>query len=143
MYLLRLARIHTFPFYLTVLLTQPIAVQSRRIAISMSQYPSAVASTPSANFQPIFSAALKGYEKKTKKDLLTHPLAEHLQACNSPDDILAVLQDRVKEFDQSRSERLSGWLNPTINVLFAFSAALGLGVGLVGPIQSICLHSLP
>jgi hypothetical protein len=119
-----------------------VAVQFSRVTLSMSQAPSTMAST-SANFQHIFDAALKAYEKKTKKDLLTHPLAEKLQACNSPDDILAVLQDTVQEFDQSRSERLLRWLNPTINVLFALSAALGGGVGLVGPIQLTFLHPPP
>ncbi len=106
----------------------------------MSQVPSTP--TSSSNFQSIFNAALKAYEKKTKNDLLAHPLAAQLQACNSPADILAVLQDRVKEFDQSRSagERLSRWLNPTINVLYAFSATLGEGVGLVSPIQITCIH---
>ncbi|KAH8979084.1 hypothetical protein EDB92DRAFT_1981522 [Lactarius akahatsu] len=76
----------------------------------MSQAPST--STSSSNFQSIFNAALKAYEKKTKKDLLAHPLAAQLQACNSPADILLVLQDKVKELDQSRSadERLSRWL---------------------------------
>ncbi|KAH9073586.1 hypothetical protein EDB83DRAFT_83958 [Lactarius deliciosus] len=97
----------------------------------MSQAPST--STSSSNFQSIFNAALKAYEKKTKKDLLAHPLAAQLQSCNSPADILLVLQDNVKELDQSRSadERLSRWLNPTIDVLYAFSATLGEGVGLV------------
>ncbi|KAH8992300.1 hypothetical protein EDB86DRAFT_1497720 [Lactarius hatsudake] len=97
----------------------------------MSQAPST--STSSSNFQSIFNAALKAYEKKTKNDLLAHPLAAQLQACNSPADILAILQDKVKEFDQSRSadERLLRWLNPTIDVLYAFSATLGEGVGLV------------
>jgi hypothetical protein len=106
----------------------------------MSQVPST--STSTSNFQSIFNAALKAYEKKTKNDLLAHPLAAQLQACNSPGDILVILQDKVKEFNQSRSadERLSRWLNPTINVLYAFSAALGGGVGLVGPIQSIYLR---
>ncbi|KAF8265625.1 hypothetical protein EI94DRAFT_305085 [Lactarius quietus] len=96
----------------------------------MSQAPSTSASS---NFQSIFNAALKAYEKKTKKDLLAHPLAAQLQVCKSPDDILVVLQGKVKEFEDSRSadERLSRWLNPTINVLFAFSATLGGGVGLV------------
>ncbi|KAH8992306.1 hypothetical protein EDB86DRAFT_3244437 [Lactarius hatsudake] len=96
----------------------------------MSQAPST--STSSSNFQSIFNAALKAYEKKTKKDLLAHPLAAQLQACNSPADIIGVLQDKVKELDQSRSadERLSRWLNPTIEVLYAFSATLGEGVGL-------------
>ncbi|KAN0128644.1 hypothetical protein V8E53_013563 [Lactarius tabidus] len=99
----------------------------------MSQAPSASASTSSPNFQSIFYAALKTYEKKTKKDLLAHPLAAQLQACKSPGDILAVLQDKVNELDQSRSadERLSQWLNPTINVLYSFSAMIGAGVGLV------------
>ena len=86
-----------------------------------------------SNFRTIFVAALKAYEKKTKTDLLTHPLATQLQSCQSSNDILAVLHDKVKELDQSRShnERLSGWLNPTINVLYALSATLGQGVGLV------------
>jgi hypothetical protein len=98
----------------------------------MSQAPST--STSTVKFQSILNAALKVYKKKTKKDLLVHPLAAQLQACKSPGDILAVLQDKVKEFDESRSaeERLSRWLNPTINDLFAFSATLGQGVGLVG-----------
>ena len=99
-------------------------------------------STSSSNFQSIFNAALKAYQKKTKRDLLAHPLAAQLQACKSPGDILAVLQDKVKEFDESRSadERLSRWLNPIVNVLYVFSETLGQGVGLVGLIQSTCLY---
>ncbi|KAH9028671.1 hypothetical protein EDB85DRAFT_1867732, partial [Lactarius pseudohatsudake] len=97
----------------------------------MSQTIAATAS--SRNFRTIFVASLKAYEKKTKTDLLTHPLATQLQSCNSSSDVLAVLHDKVNEFDQSRSpnERLSSWLNPTINVLYAFTATLGEGVGLV------------
>ncbi|KAH9055272.1 hypothetical protein EDB87DRAFT_1824770 [Lactarius vividus] len=99
----------------------------------MSHAPSASTSSVSSNFQSIFNAALKAYKKKTKNDLLAHPLAAQLQACNSPADILAILQDKVEEFDQSRSadERSSQWLNPTINVLYALSATLGEGIGLV------------
>ncbi|KAH8992263.1 hypothetical protein EDB86DRAFT_3244414, partial [Lactarius hatsudake] len=47
------------------------------------------------NFQSIFHASLKAYEKQTKKDLLAHPLAARLNSCDSPADILAVLQDQV------------------------------------------------
>ena len=108
---------------------------------TMSQAQSASASTSSSNFQSIFNAALNVYEKKTKNDLLAHPLAAQLQACKSPDDILAILQEKVKEFDQSRgaNERLSQWLDPTINVLYSFSATLGAGVGLVSTLNSTCL----
>ena len=114
---------------------------------TMSQPPSTSTCIPSSNFQTVFYAALKAYEKKTKKDLLAHPLATQLQACKSPGDILAVLQDRVNEFDQSMSadERLSQWLNPTINVLYSFSATIGVGVGLVSAVKSTCFssHSSP
>ncbi|KAH9059077.1 hypothetical protein EDB87DRAFT_1822911 [Lactarius vividus] len=97
----------------------------------MSQTPSTA--TSSSNFQAIFYASIKGYEKKTKKDLLTHPLTTQLQTCNSPTDILAVLRTQVQQFEQSTSgdDTLTRWLIPTVNVLYAFSAALGEGVGLV------------
>jgi hypothetical protein len=90
-------------------------------------------SSSSSNFQAIFSTAVKAYEKRTKKDLLLHPLASQLQACDSPTSILAVLQGQVDGLDQARKsdERLTKWLNPTVNVLLAFSGTLGEGVGLV------------
>ncbi|KAI9436556.1 hypothetical protein H4582DRAFT_397851 [Lactarius indigo] len=91
------------------------------------------ASSSHSNFQSIFHTSLKAYERKTKKDLLSHPLATRLNSCDSPAAILTVLQDQVQEFEQSRSvdERLTKWLDPTVNVLYAFSATLGEGVGLV------------
>ena len=94
---------------------------------------SASAGPSSPNFQLIFNNALKAYEKRTKNDLLAHPLAAQLQACQSPTSILAILQQQVQEFNRSRSsdERLTKWLDPTVNVLYAFSATLGEGVGLV------------
>jgi hypothetical protein len=87
----------------------------------------------SSRFQVIFDAALKSYQKRTKKDLIAHPLASQLQTCDSTSAILAVLQDQVREFDKSPSgdERLTKWLMPTVNVLLAFSAAVSGGVGLV------------
>ena len=102
-------------------------------------------STPTSNFSSVFEVALKAYEKKTKKDLLAHPLAAQLKACDCPGDILSILQDRVKEFDRSREadKRLSRWLNPTITVLHAFSVTLCEGFGLVGSILSTFLHTRP
>ncbi|KAI9442898.1 hypothetical protein H4582DRAFT_2126178, partial [Lactarius indigo] len=40
---------------------------------------------------------------------------------------------QVREFEQSRSvdDRLTKWPDPTVNFLYAFSATLGEGVGLV------------
>lgn len=87
----------------------------------------------SPNFQLIFNNALKAYEKRTRSDLLAHPLAAQLQACDSPGTILAVIYQQLEELHQSKeaNERLTKWLNPTVNVLFAFSATLGEGVSLV------------
>ena len=87
------------------------------------------ASSSSPNFQLIFNNALRAYEKNTKSDLLAHPLAAQLQACDSPSAILLVLQEQARELNES--EKLTKWLDPTVNVLYALSGALGEGVGLV------------
>ena len=96
-------------------------------------HPLYAASTSSLNFQLIFNNALKAYEKRTKNDLLAHPLAAQFQACDSPSAVVFVLQQQVQELNQSRSGdgRLTNWLGPTVNVLYAFSSTLGEGVGLV------------
>jgi hypothetical protein len=93
----------------------------------------AAASSSESRFQALFKAALKSYQKQTKKDLLTHPLASQLQSCESTTAIIAVLKDQVREFENSRTddEKLTKWLGPTVNVLSAFSAAVSGGVSLV------------
>ena len=90
------------------------------------------ASSPSS-FHLIINSALEAYEKRTKKNLLSHPLTEQLQNCDSPGAILLVLQQQVQEINQSQSsdERVTKWLDPTVNVLYAFTEVLGEGVGLV------------
>jgi hypothetical protein len=95
--------------------------------------PTATAASSSANFQVIFNNALKAYERRTKKDLLSHPLAVELQTCNSPTAILAVLRQQVQGPDPSSSsdDRWTKWLEPTVNVLKTFSDTLGEGVSLV------------
>ena len=100
-------------------------------------------STSSPNFQLIFNNALKAYERRTKKDLLSHPLAAQLQACDSHRSILIVLQQQVQELNrsQNRDERLTKWLDPTVKVLFTLSETLGEGVSLVCPVISQCPRS--
>jgi hypothetical protein len=91
--------------------------------------------TSSSKFQQIFDNALKEYQRRTKKDLLNHPLAAQLQACNSPSGIRAVLQQQVQELNRSQNadDRLTKWLDPTVNILCSLSDALGEGVSLVRP----------
>lgn len=95
------------------------------------------AATSSSNFQPIFVNALNTYRKRTKKDLLAHPLIIELHACDTPAAILHILQRQVQGSDQSRrsDERWSRWLVPTVNVLFSFSATIAASVG------SVCLKT--
>jgi hypothetical protein len=90
-------------------------------------------SNQASNFQLIINNALDTYKKRTKKDLLAHPLVTELQSCNSPSAILAVLQQQLQGLDQSQrsDERWSRWLDPTVNVLYTLSGALGESVGLV------------
>jgi hypothetical protein len=103
------------------------------VASTMSTFQVNPPPSSSSNFQEIFSAAVKAYEKRTKKDILVHPLTCQLQACNSPASVLAVLQSQVDELDGARKsdERMIKWLGPTINVLLAFSDTLGEGISLV------------
>ena len=97
----------------------------------------------SSDFQLIFDNALKAYEKCTKKDLLTHPLGDRLEACDSANSILTVLQEQVQELNQSqrRNKRWTRWLDPTVKVLLAFSETLGEGVTLVCLSSPTCLRS--
>ena len=85
------------------LIHQPLLTLSTGI---MSQtHPIASSSSSSSNFQPVFDAALKAYEKKTKSKLLTHPLAAQLQSCDSPAAILSVLPDLIQQFDRASQQR--------------------------------------
>jgi hypothetical protein len=90
-------------------------------------------STSNSNFVSIFNAALNSYKRKTKKDLTSHPLLPKLQSCDSPEAILTVLREQIPAFNQSQNadDRLTKWVSPTVNVLYAFSATVGQGVGLV------------
>jgi hypothetical protein len=90
-------------------------------------------SHPPSHFRFIFDTALEAYKNKTGKDLTSHPLLAELTTCDSPNAILTVLRNQIPVFDRSnsRGDKLTKWLGPTVNVLYVFSAALGEGVGLV------------
>ena len=99
----------------------------------MSHTKSTASPSSYPNFQLIINNALDKYKKRTKNDLITHPLAAQIQSCNSPSAILAVLQQQVQGLDQSRSsdERWSKWLDPTVNIIYVLSSTLTAGVSLV------------
>jgi hypothetical protein len=80
-----------------------------------------------SNYQVIFDSALEVYKKKTGKDLASHPLLGSFETCRSPDAVLAVLHAQIygPGQPQSSGDKLLAQLNPTINVLNAFSGTIG------------------
>src|SRR6267154_2552609 len=116
----------------TILLSSP-----RFLATIMSHtHPTST----SPNVPLIFDNALKAYKKRTKNDLLTHPLADRFEACNSASSILTVLREQVQELNKSQRNNTK-WLDPTVNVLHAFSETLRDGVGSVCFRTQICPRS--
>ncbi|KAH9053265.1 hypothetical protein EDB87DRAFT_244349 [Lactarius vividus] len=109
----------------------------------MSSDPQA-SSSSIPNFQPIFEKALEEYKKKTGKDLTAHPLAAEIKACDSPKAILIVLEGKADELNQSRSrdERLTKWLNPTVNILNTLSTTFGDTAGSVFPPAKIIFSGI-
>ncbi|KAH9175554.1 hypothetical protein EDB89DRAFT_320631 [Lactarius sanguifluus] len=72
--------------------------------------------------------------RRRRRPTFTHIPSRHsYNLANLPVTFLPCFQAKINEFDQSKSrnERLSSCLNPTINVLYTFSATLGEGVGLI------------
>jgi hypothetical protein len=88
------------------------------------------------NFSAIFNAASIEYQRLTGKSLDTHPFAAQLDTCQNPEAISNVLRTQAQAFNKFRKsdERLMAWLDPTIHILFTFSATLGEGIGLVSKV---------
>ncbi|KAH9055857.1 hypothetical protein EDB83DRAFT_2614803 [Lactarius deliciosus] len=102
----------------------------------MSKVPSTT--TSSTHLETTFRSALEAYQKQTKKDIASHSLVAQLQSCDSPSAILDVLRAQFQALDQSQSAdgKFTKWLDPTVHVLYAFSATLGNSVGLVFPLSN-------
>ena len=90
-----------------------------------------------SNYQTIFDRSLEAYKKKTGKDLTKDPLLHRLESCNSPDAVLTILRAQMLEPGQPESSRsrLTTWLDPTVNVLIAFSTTVGALVGQVSLVE--------
>ena len=129
----------------TVYQLNPITCETHRRLLHslMSHQNPSTSSSP--NFQLIFNNALDAYKKRTKNDLLAHPLVAQLQDCNSHSAILAVIHQQFQQFQQSQEggERLTKWLDPTVKVLYSLSETLGEGVSLVCLRESTRRSSTP
>ena len=87
---------------------------------------------PTENIKLIVNS-LDNYTKETGKDLSNSPFASKLEQSNSPEDILRILEEREKAFEEYRegNRRLINCLNPAVKVLHAFSGILGEATSLV------------
>ena len=92
-------------------------------------------SEPDSNSRLVIDA-LWNYANLTGVDLSKNPFAQNLQACNTPDDILELLQEREKAFKEYRdgNRRLIESISPAVRVLHAFSDFLGEAISLVSHI---------
>jgi hypothetical protein len=121
--------IHSLPHHPS----NPLSADQILLTGPMSHTPVPTASS-SSNFRSILDDALNNYKRKTKNDLLAHQLTAQLQYCDSPAAILDVLNSKydIQQFIQSQSGSGSSkqWLNSTVTVLCAFSAALGEGTSM-------------
>lgn len=55
-----------------------------------------MSSSQTSNFLPIFGAAVENYQKLTGQDLATHPLSSEIRSSDTPDSVLAILQEQVR-----------------------------------------------
>ena len=80
----------------------------------------------------------------TGKRLDTHPFAAQLDACDSPNAVSDLLRTQAQTFSKFRrgDEKLMAVLDPTVHILFTFSATLGEGIGLVSPLVSFGMITL-
>ncbi|KAF8265893.1 hypothetical protein EI94DRAFT_1702178 [Lactarius quietus] len=81
----------------------------------------------SISFQPILDAALADYSKQVGMDLATSPFFDSVRSCGSPDDVLALLEDKAKEFKDFRdgNRKLLTWLRPVVQVVHALAVVIG------------------
>ena len=99
---------------------------------------SSTSSSSSSNFRYIFDTALSDYAKQTTIDLPTHPFAQSLQNCDSPERILDLLADKAKQFQAYRdgNRKLIDYLKPVVRVLHTVSGILGEASTMASPAES-------
>ena len=97
------------------------------------------ATSPYSNFQ-LITNALADYAKLTGIDLTKSLFAEKIEHSNSPEAVLALLQEREKAFREYRdvNRRLISCLSPAVKVLYAFSGIAGDVFGLVSVTYHYC-----
>ena len=131
----------TYRHCLFSLLTSPSLTIKPIDSPNISRHSSRTMSTSYASSSPIslstfhlsFREAIRTYHKRTKNDLLLHPLAPLFQSCNDPVVALSLLQRHAQVSSRHRisNEQLKSLLTPTLIGLYAISSIGDEGVGIV------------
>lgn len=95
----------------------------------------------SSVFEVLFQCALEEYEKQTGIDLLKHPLAAHLDLCDSVESVTEALQEQAQAFRefQGGNSKVTTLLRNAVQVLHNLSSAAVLGEG-VGPVCRVLVE---
>ena len=85
---------------------------------------------PSTSFQAIFDKALIDYQEQIGVELDKHPLADELRGCDSPDNVLRLLEIKANAFKVYRdgNRKLINWISPVVQVVHTLSGVLGQAV---------------
>ena len=94
--------------------------------------------TATANFRLIIDA-FDDYAKQVGEDLTKNPFADALRACDSPNAVLELLQEKANAFKEYREgdHKLIGCLKPVVQVVQGFSGIIGNAISLVSRIHRI------
>ena len=92
----------------------------------------------SSHLHVFFEVALEDYRQQTGIDLVTHPLAQRLQYCNSVESVTAVLHEQAQDFKEFREKnKVLKPLKKVLTVLhsrpFAANLAQDFGLARVCP----------
>jgi hypothetical protein len=90
-----------------------------------------------SNFQSILDAVDK-YAEQTGINLKENPFADKVKGCDTPSDVLLLLQENMKAFKDYRDQnrKFIDCLSPVVQFVHTFSEVLGEAAGLVSHEQS-------
>jgi hypothetical protein len=91
-----------------------------------------------SNLQSILDAAGK-YAEQTGINLKDNPFADKVKGCDSPSDVLLLLQENLKAFKDYRDKdrKFIECVSPVVQFVHAFSGILGEVAALVSRNQSV------
>ena len=101
-----------------------------------------MATTSTPNFRLLIDA-FDDYAKQVGEDLTKNPLADALRACDSPNAVLELLQEKAHAFKEYRDgdHKLIGYLKPVVQVVQGFSGFIGDAITFVSQIRRFVVVS--